>query len=98
MQFKNVYKKEKNVLDELLKQSEKAASGREVEYIQVCGEAFNKMLVQGEIFDPLYDGNKHKSHRTGVVLEIVDFNKNKNANNKDKDFGDLLKFLGGTYG
>lgn len=97
MLFKNVYKKEKNVLDELLKQSEKAANGKKVEYIQVCEEAFDKMLEQGEGFDILYDGNKHQSHRTGVVLEIVDFNKNKDADNKAKDFEELLKILGGIY-
>jgi len=97
MLFKNVYKKEKNVLDELLKQSEKAANGKKVEYIQVCEEAFDKMLEQKEGFDILYDGNKHQSHRTGAVLEIVDFNKNQGVNNKAKEFDELLKILGGLY-
>lgn len=97
MLFKNVYKKEKNVLDELLKQSEKTANGKKVEYIQVCEEAFDKMLAQGEGFDILYDGSKHQSHRTGVVLEIVDFNKNNDVNNKVVGIDGLLKILGGIY-
>lgn len=97
MLFKNVYKKEKNVLDELLKQSEKAANGKDVEYIQVCGEAFDKMLEQGERFNILSDGGKPQSHRTGVVLEIVDFNKNKDVNDKAREFDELLKILGGVY-
>ena len=97
MLFKNVYKKEKNVLDELLKQSEASAKGKVVEYIQVCEEAFDKMLEQGEGFDILYDGNKHQSHRTGAVLEIVDFNKNKTTESKAEQFEELLKILGGVY-
>lgn len=97
MLFKNVYKKEKNVLDELLKQSEKAANGKSVEYIQVCGEAFNKMLEQGEGFGIIHGSNNCRSHRTGVVLEVVDFNKNKDVNDKAREFDDLLKILGGIY-